>query len=232
VVETLAKFRGLVGLPLRKLRVLAERMVIRLFGRDTVIYEEGQSSKHYVYVLLSGIARLTCRNRKGERILLEVLGPGDIVAIPSLLPYGRSDLRFMAFSDCQMGLLSPRMLVQDVVGLPFGHFRQALGLTSGRWWQLLVRHSFFMEQSLQERVVLALYDLGSKVGMRDLEKNTFTVDLTHQDLAHLVIGSRAKVSACLGQLAAQNAIVQEGRTKIVIVPEKLRAIGGFWAPRM
>jgi len=226
VVETLVKLKGLAGLPLRKLHILADRMVIRLFERDVIIYEGGQP-KHYMYILLSGIARLTCLNRKGERVLLEVLGPGDAVAIPSLLPEVRSNLRFRAFTDCLIGLLSPKMLVQDVVGLPFGHFRKALGLTCGRWWQLLMRHSAFMEQSLQERVALALLDLGSKVGMTDAEKKTLSIDLSHQDLAYLVIGSRAKVSACLAQLAAQNAIFQEGRTRIVMVPEKLQAIAGF-----
>jgi CRP-like cAMP-binding protein len=231
LVETLAKLRGLAGLPLRKLHVLAEQMRIRLFRRDALIYEESQR-RQYMYILLSGLARLTCLNRKGEWVLLEVLGPGDVVAIPSLLPGVRSNLRFRAFTECRIGLLSPIGLVQDIMGLPFGHFRHALGLTSGRWWQLLVRHSAFMEQSLSERVVLALLDLGSKIGVQDPRKRTLSLDLTHQDLAHLVMGSRAKVSACLGQLATQSAIVQQGRTRIITNPQKLQAIGGFSAPDM
>src|SRR5208283_4140270 len=162
VVESLAKVEGLAGLPLRKLYVLADRIVVRLFERHAVIYEESQS-KAYMYVLLSGIARLTCLNRKGERILLEVLGPGDIVALPPLLTDARVHLRFGAFTDCRIGLLNPKTLVQHIMGLPFSNFRHALALTSGRWWQLLVCHSTFMEQSLKERVILALLDLGAKV---------------------------------------------------------------------
>jgi len=71
------------------------------------------------------------------------------------------------------------------MGLPFSNFRQALALTSGRWWQLLVCHSTFMEQSLKERVILALLDLGAKVGRQEGKKKTFSIDLTHQDLADL-----------------------------------------------
>jgi CRP-like cAMP-binding protein len=231
LIETLANLRGLAGLPRRKLQILADRVVIRTFARDVVIHEAGQA-RHYMYILFSGIARLTCVNRKGNRVLLEVLGPGDVVAVPSLLPYVRSDLRFRAFTDCQIGLLTAKRLVQDIVGLPFGHFNHAHGLTCGRWWQLLMRHSVFMEQSLQERVSLALLDLAYKVGVTEPEKETSSIDLTHQDLAHLVMGSRAKISACLGQLAAQNAIIREGRTRIVLVPEKLRSIAGFNDPGM
>jgi len=40
------------------------------------------------------------------------------------------------------------------------------------------------------------------------------------------MGSRAKVSTCLKQLAAQNAITQEGRTRIVIVPQSFQATAG------
>lgn len=224
-MESLATLEGLARLPLRRLHVLADRIVVRLFERHSVIYEESHS-KGYIYVLLSGIARLTCLNRKGERVLLEVLGPGNIVAIPPLLIDARTHLRFGAFTDCRIGLLNPKTLVQDIVGLPFSNFRHALALTSGRWWQLLVRHSAFMEQSLKERVILALLDLGAEVGVQHRGKKTLSIDMTHQDLADLVMGSRAKVSTCLRQLVAQNAITQEGRTRIVIVPEKLQATAG------
>ena len=226
LAQTLATSRGLAGLPARKLQILAERITIRMFQRDAIIHEASQAT-HHMYILLSGVARLTCLNRKGQRVLLEVLGPGDVVGIPSLLPYVRSDLRFHAFTDCQVGVLTTKKLVEDVVGLPFGHFSDALGLTCGRWWQLLMRHSAFVEQSLQERIALALLDLGSKMGPKHSAKNALSVDLTHEELGNLVNGSRARVTACLRQLAAQGAVVQEGRTRIVIDPEKLQAFRAF-----
>lgn len=227
ILGSLTKFRSLAGLPRRSVRALAQRMTVRYFAKNSFIHHEEQAKQH-VYVLLSGIGRLTCLNRKEVRILLEVLGPGDVVGIPSLLPDLRQNLRCEAFTDCQVGRIAPKTLVEDVIGVPFEHFRHALMLTSGRWWQLLLRHSTFIEQSLQERVIFSLLELGSKVGVADVEKNTISIDLTHRDLAHLVMGSRAKVSGCLVQLAARNAIVQESRTKIVIVdPAKLRAIAGL-----
>ena len=41
-----------------------------------------------------------------------------------------------------------------------------------------MRHSAFVEQSLQERIALALLDLGSKIGPKHLAKNALSVDLT------------------------------------------------------
>jgi CRP/FNR family transcriptional regulator len=224
VVKTLAKLKGLAGLPRNKLPILADRMAIRHFDKRTIIHRDGQTKVGYVYILLSGIGRLTCVNRRGGRVLLEVLGPGDIVGIPSLLPYARQNVSCEAFTACEVGKITLRSLVEEVVGVPFDHFKHALRLTSGRWWQLLVRHSIFIEQSLQQRVIHSLHEFGAKLGTQNANKTSVSIDLTHQELAHLVIASRAKVSACLAQLAAQHAIVQEGRNRIILDPQRLQAV--------
>jgi CRP-like cAMP-binding protein len=113
--EDLGRLEGLVGLPLRKLEALRARMTVRWFSRRSIIYQEGQSER--VYVILSGIARLVCLSRKRKRNLLEVLGPGDVIEIPSLLPDIHHKLSCEAFTDCQIGLISPSELVQGIVGI-------------------------------------------------------------------------------------------------------------------
>jgi CRP-like cAMP-binding protein len=224
VVKALARLKGLAGLPRNKLPILAQRMAIRHFDKRTVIHEEGRTRGGYVYILLSGIGRLTCLSRKDGRVLLEVLGPGDILGIPSLLPYARRNVRCEAFTACEVGKIALKKLVQEVIGVRFDHFNHALRLTSERWWQLLVRHSIFIEQSLQERVIDSLRELGFKLGGQGPEKTSVSIDLTHQELAHLVLASRAKVTACLAKLAAQHAIVQEGRSRIIVHPQRLQAV--------
>jgi CRP/FNR family transcriptional regulator, cyclic AMP receptor protein len=200
--------------------------MVRRFERNSIIRPEDES-KSQIYIMLSGIGRLTCLNRRGERVLMEVLGPGDMVGIPSLLPEIRQNLRCEASTECEIGRIAPKTLVEEVLGLPFEPFRHALRLTSGRWWQLLLRHSAFVGQTVQDRVVLALLELSSKLNPAKAGLNALNVDLTHQDLAQLVMASRAKVSGCLRRLAAANAITQDGRNRIVVVPERLQEIGGF-----
>jgi ribosomal protein L16 Arg81 hydroxylase len=63
-------------------------------------------------------ARLVCLSRKRERNLLEVLGPGDVIEIPSLLPDIHHKLSLEAFTNCQIGLVSPSELVEGIVGIP------------------------------------------------------------------------------------------------------------------
>ena len=189
-------------------------MRIRQFSKRSIVYKEGEADDA-VYVLLSGIARLVFVNRKRERNLLEVLGPGDVIEIPSLLPDIHHKLTCEAFTDCQIGLISPTALVEGVVGIPFREFSEALNLTVGRWWALLERHSNFLSQTVREKIMLALLDLGRKFGQRDARGVIIDLGLSGQDVAELVESSRPKVSECLKQLVAEGVVTREHRRFII-----------------
>jgi CRP/FNR family cyclic AMP-dependent transcriptional regulator len=207
-VQDLGKLEGLAGLSLRKLEALRARITIRQFSKRSIIYQEGQSADA-VYVVLSGIARLVCFSRKRKRNLLEVLGPGDVIEIPSLLPDIHHRLSCEAFTDCQIGHISPTELVEGIVGISFREFNEALNLTVGRWWKLLERHSNFLDQSVRERILIALLDLGRKFGARDARGMIIDLRLTGQDIADLVDSSRPKTSECLKKLVAEGVVMRE-----------------------
>ncbi|MFZ0678080.1 Crp/Fnr family transcriptional regulator [Candidatus Binatus sp.] len=189
-------------------------MRIRQFSRRSIVYKDGESDDA-VYILLSGIARLVFLNRKRERNLLEVLGPGDVIEIPSLLPDIHHKLTCEAFTDCQIGLISPPALVEGIVGIPFREFNEALNLTVGRWWTLLERHSNFLRQTVREKIMLALLDLGRKFGQRDDHAMIVDLGLSGKDIADLVESSRPKVSECLKKLVAEGVVKREHRRFII-----------------
>jgi CRP/FNR family cyclic AMP-dependent transcriptional regulator len=216
----LGKLRGLASLPVRKLEALRARMTIRQFSKHSVIYEEGQSERA-VYIVVSGIARLSCLNRKGKRNLLEVLGPGDVIEIPSLLPDIRHKLSCETFTDCQIGLIKPSELVEGIVGIPFREFNEALNLTVGRWWTLLERHSNYLNQTVRERIEIAFLDLGRKFGLKGDRGMIIDLRLTGQDIADLVGCSRSKASECLKKLIGEGIVMREHR-RFIIDPPKIQ----------
>ena len=67
----------------------------------------------------------------------------------------------------------------------------------GRWWALLVRQSRFVDQTLEERIAVALLDLADKFGLPDARGTIINVRFGHRNIAELVSGSRPKVSVCL-----------------------------------
>jgi len=218
--QDLAKLEGLAGLPSRKLEALRARMTVRQFSKRSIIYEEGQSERA-VYVVLSGIARLVCLSRKRERNLLEILGPGDVIEIPSLLPDIHHKLSLEAFTNCQIGLVSPSELVEGIVGIPLREFNEALSLTIGRWWKLLERHSNFLNQTVRERIAIALLDLGRKFGAPHDRGTLIDLRLSGQDMADLVECSRPKASECLKNLVAEG-IVRREQGRFIIDSAKIQ----------
>ena len=183
-------------------------MTVRQFSKRSIIYEEGQSERA-VYIVLSGIARLICLSRKRERNLLEVLGPGDVIEIPSLLPDIHHKLSLETFTNCQIGLVSPSELVEGIVGIPLREFNEALSLTIGRWWKLLERHSNFLNQTVRERIAIALLDLGRKFGVPHDRGMLIDLRLSGQDIADLVECSRPKASECLKKLVAEGVVMRD-----------------------
>ena len=212
--QDLGKLVGLAGLSSRKLEALRARMRIRQFSKRTIVYKEGESDDA-IYILVSGIARLICLNRKGQRNLLEVLGPGDVIQIPSLLPDIHHKLSCETFTDCKIGLITPAAMVEGIVGIPFREFSEALNLTVGRWWTLLERHSNFLSQTVREKIMLALLDLGRKFGQRDEHAMIVDLGLSGKDIADLVESSRPKVSECIKSLVAEGVVKRERRRFII-----------------
>ena len=109
----LSAVKGLAGLSSEQFGALGGQLRVRHFRKRAIIYSGKQSGDTF-YIMLSGIARLTSVNRKNERVLLEVLGPGDVVCIPTLLPDVRYSLECEAFTECEIGVLSAEALVETV----------------------------------------------------------------------------------------------------------------------
>jgi CRP-like cAMP-binding protein len=138
-----------------------------------------------------------------------------VIEIPSLLPDIHHRLSCEAFTDCQIRQISPSELVEGIVGVPLREFNQALNLTVGRWWKLLERHSNLLDQSIRERILIALLDLGRKFGTRDDRGVIIDLHLTGQDIADLVDSSRPKTSESLKKLVAEGVVMREHRRFVI-----------------
>jgi CRP-like cAMP-binding protein len=92
----------------------------------------------------------------------------------------------------------------------------------GRWWGLLVRQSRFVDQTLEERIAVALLDLANKFGLPDGRGTIINVRFGHRNIAELVSGSRPKVTVCLKRFEVEGALIQEPR-RIIVMPDKLSA---------
>ena len=190
-------------------------------SRDGPIFQQGEASSR-VYILLTGVAKLSYVNRD-QRVLVGLVGPGEVFGLSSLLPPTTRPFRCEAFTDCTVAVVKPEIFVQTVLGIPAEQLSLVLDVTVGRWWGMLVRYANFVGLGLRERLAGALLDLSGKFGVQDSRGTLLTVKLTHADLAELVGASRQRTTEQLNDFEREQVIVRDGR-RLIIVPEKLYAL--------
>jgi CRP/FNR family cyclic AMP-dependent transcriptional regulator len=217
--KALGQLRNLAWLSRDQLEGLAQSLTpIRKKKRETIFFE-GESSDQ-IYVLLSGVAKLSLLNRD-ERVLVGLVGPGEVFGVSSLLPHATRPYRCDAFSDCIVGAGRPSTLIGLMLGVPLERFSRTLEVTVGRWWVMLQRYTNYVGLSVRERLAGALLELGNKFGAEEARGLMLTLNLTHADLAELVGASRQRTTEQLIEFESQKMIIRDGR-RLIIVPERLR----------
>jgi hypothetical protein len=102
-LDRLSRLKPLSWLSVSELGLLAGALALTNFKRPQVIFREAALASD-AHILLQGIARIICRNIRGERVTVALLPPGPIPEFPAL-PFSRFDFRCEAYNDCRVGSL-------------------------------------------------------------------------------------------------------------------------------
>src|SRR5712671_1247454 len=112
-----AEVRQLRGL--KNISWLSSRQITRLaaaLSMDTVAKREiiidDKHSPELAFILLSGVARITCRNRKGDRTLVIMVAPGMIPGFPPPVPAISYNFRCEAVTACQVGAVALKTFIE------------------------------------------------------------------------------------------------------------------------
>jgi CRP-like cAMP-binding protein len=213
----IARLRGLRNiswLSSRQRAKLANALTISRVEKRGIIFDE-KSSPEAAYVLLSGIARITCNNRSGARTLVIMVAPGMIPCFPPVIAPIRYNFRCEAVTDCRIGTVTLETFIEIALGIASANFKHMAASYSGRWDLVQLRCSNFMGCTLEERVALILLELSENFGVRDSQGVRLTVPATHKDLAELVGASRPRVTEYLTDFERKHLIVRDGRQLIV-----------------
>jgi CRP-like cAMP-binding protein len=213
-VGRLRGLKNIAWLTYRQLNRLADALKIGRVKKHGIIFDK-KHSPEAAYVLLSGVARITCRNRKGDRTLVIMVAPGMIPGVPPAITGIRYDFRCEAVTECQIGTITLTTFIEIALGIASADFKRMAASYSGRWDLVQLRCSNFMGCTLEERVALILLELSENFGVRAGTGMRLTVPTRHQDLAELVGASRPRVTEYLASFERQRMIVREGRELVV-----------------
>jgi hypothetical protein len=80
-LERLSRLKALSWLSSSELTLLVSALALANYKRHAVILREVALAQD-AHILLAGIARITCRNARNERVTVALLAPGPIPEIP------------------------------------------------------------------------------------------------------------------------------------------------------
>jgi CRP-like cAMP-binding protein len=192
----------------RQLDKLAGALVVSSVERRGVISEE-KNSAGLAYVLLSGVARISCRNRKGRRTLLTMVAPGMVPDFPPRVIGITYDFRCEAVTSCQVGTIELEKFIEISLGINSEDFKRMANSYVGHWSLVQLRCSNFMSCTLEERLALILLELSEHFGVRNGKGSRLIVRARHHDIAELVGATRPRITQHLIKFEREHLISRE-----------------------
>ena len=83
--ESLRKLKSFDWLTAAQLERLAQNMVLTKVRKKDQIFDQGQSA-NMIYLVISGIVRLSIINQEHKRVVVTLVPPGDLFGLGFLFP--------------------------------------------------------------------------------------------------------------------------------------------------
>jgi len=213
-VRDVKKLKNMSWLSAPRADRLARALSVSAAEQGEVIFDEKKVPES-VHILLSGIARITCRNRKGQRKLVIIVAPGMISGFPLPVNGISYDFRCEALNNCEIGAIELEAFIRIALGIESADFKRMAHNYLGRWNLVQLRCSNFLGCSLKERLALALIELSEDFGIRQRDGLRLKLLARHSDLADLVGASRPRVTEYMSRFERDRFIARQDRQLIV-----------------
>jgi CRP-like cAMP-binding protein len=218
-LDRLSRLKALSWLSPSELKLLANALSVSNYKRHALILRDVALAEG-ARILISGIARITSRTARNERVTVALLAPGPITEFPAL-PLSQSGFQCEAYNDCRVGTVSWADFGGITPNAPQSAFRQFHSNDLKQWYRLLLRSSSFLNLGLHERIAIALLELCSDFGVEESRGTLLRVAFSQKDIANLVGASRPRVTEHLARLEREKFMIRQGRQMVVQVAKLL-----------
>ena len=218
------KLRGLKNiswLTARQLDKLYNALTITIVEKRGIIFDD-KHTPSAAYILLSGVARISCRNRKGQRTLVIMVAPGMVPGFPPPVPGISYNFRCEAVTVCRIGAVELETFIEISLGVASADFRRLAASYLGRWDLVQLRCANFMSCTLEERLALILLELCENFGVPDPKGVRLTLPARHRDLAELVGASRPRITEHLIMFEKKH-LISRNRRQLVVNRERVES---------
>jgi CRP/FNR family transcriptional regulator, cyclic AMP receptor protein len=207
-----------LNLPAETIDELTQGQMAISFEKGAMLFCEGNTDGMLACVL-TGYVSIYCPVGDGNRTLVRLAGPGEIVGYPDYLDHkGRRARMFEAqvATKCTVSLFSRDQIARMLSKLPNEHLVAMLTSLNTFWSENLRYFASLLNLPLLDRLKLVLGDLGKRAGVEDAQGTTLIPELGHQHLAEMIGCSRPMVSRMIAELVAAGLLARRGKQYVLL----------------
>src|SRR5579875_1943191 len=217
------------GLPKQAISALVGRHTLVRYPKGSPLFLQG-SPADVIFAVFSGLVKVYCPRAEGSRILVELAGPGDLVAYADFLDGSSQRSQVFeahALTSCSVALFTRQHVLKMLRGLDQAVLLRLLERVNSLWSAVVHRYAMFLSMSLRERLEMVLADLGARFGVNDSRGILLTPELAQEELAEMIGSARPMVSKLLTEMSERGVIARQGRRYVL-----LRGAGLDQAPQI
>jgi CRP-like cAMP-binding protein len=179
------------------------------YDKGAVIFLRG-SPADLLFWLLKGFVKLYLPREDGDRTLIDVARPGDLLAfVNQENSMGRRQiLEAHALTKCSVGLFSREHLRQLLNKVDHQTAVRMLEQLNTAWSTTFERYITFIGSSFRVRLEMVLKRLGTRVGIEDKRGTLLMPELGHEDLAEMIGSSRPMVSKLISDMTREGLLTR------------------------
>lgn len=212
--ETLAHISLFEGLSPEMIDFLSSHAVVRSYGKNTIVIQEGDVSDS-LYVILKGRVKVFLSDEEGKQVDLNTLGPGEYFGELAALDHSPRCASIMTLESGKFAVISKEDFYRCLQANPVIAVRLIDGLVR-RFRDLTENVKSLALMDVYGRVARTLLNLATRS-----DDGTMVIEqkLTQRELANMVGASREMVSRILKDLTIGGYVVIKNKT--IVIQEKL-----------
>jgi CRP/FNR family transcriptional regulator, cyclic AMP receptor protein len=206
------------SLPLELVDELIERHIAISFQKGTSMFCEGNVDGMLSFIM-SGYVNIYCAVGDGNRTLVRLAGPGEVIGYPDYVDgKGRLARMFEAqvVSKCTAAFFSRDQIVKLIADYPTDVLISILTALNTFWSENLRHFVTLLNLPLRDRLEVVMSDLAARASARDSEGVILIPELGHEDLAEMIGCSRPMVSRMIAEMTESGLLARRGKQYVLL----------------
>ena len=206
------------NLPVELVEELIDRHIVVAFEKGALAFYEGNTDG-MLACILSGYVNVYCPVGDGNRTLVRLAGPGEVIGYPDYLDEkGRHARLFEAqvASKCTLALFSRDHVVRLLASLPVDVLISIISSLNTFWSENLRFFATLLNLPFWNRLTIVMSDLAKRAGVEDAEGIILIPEIGHEGLSEMIGCSRPMVTRLIAEMVQSGLLARRGKQYVLL----------------